>query len=58
MKILEPLGHTAKEKNDKFQEEYAALANRFTIEFSEAFVTNGKINWDALVLFNSAELKP
>ncbi len=56
LKIIKPLGYSAKEKNDEFQEKYAQIVNRFTIEFSEKFVVNGEINWDALVKFNSAEI--
>ncbi len=55
LKIIKPLGHSAREKNDEFQEEYAQLVNKFTIEFSEIFVNNGEIDWNALVRFNSAE---
>ena len=56
LKIIKPLGYSAREKNDEFQEEYAQITNKFTIEFSEKFVVNGEINWDALVKFNSAEI--
>ena len=58
LKIIKPLGYSAKEKNEEFNEEYAQIVNKFTQEFSEKFVINGKINWDTLVQFNSAELKP
>jgi len=52
-----PLGYSAREKNDEFQKEYAQIVNKFTLEFSEKFITNGEINWDALVRFNSASDK-
>jgi len=58
LKIIKPLGYSAREKNEEFQKEYAQIINRFTLEFSEKFVVNGKISWDALVKFNSAESKP
>jgi hypothetical protein len=58
LKIIKPLGYSAKEKNEEFQEEYAQMVNKFTLEFSETFVVNGEINWDSLVRFNSAESKP
>jgi hypothetical protein len=58
LKIIKPLGYSAREKNDEFQKEYAQIINRFTLEFSQKFVVNGRINWDALVRFNSAESKP
>ncbi len=54
LKIIKPLGYSAREKNDEFQEEYAQIVNKFTLEFSEKFITNGEINWDALVRFNSS----
>ena len=56
LKIIKPLGYLAREKNDEFYEEYAQIVNKFTLEFSETFVINGEINWDALVKFNSAEI--
>jgi len=58
LKIIKPLGYLAKEKNDEFNEEYAQIVNKFTLEFSNKFVINGKINWDTLVQFNSSEIKP
>jgi len=58
LKVIKPLGYSAKEKNEEFQKEYAQLVNKFTIEFSKKFVINGEIDWDALVKFNSAEAKP
>lgn len=58
LKIIKPLGHSAKEKNDEFKEKYAQIINKFTSEFSEKFVVNGSINWDLLVQYNSAISKP
>jgi hypothetical protein len=58
LKIIKPLGYSAREKNDEFKEKYAEIVNKFTIEFSDKFVIDGKINWVALVQFNSAETKP
>ena len=55
LKIIKPLGYSAKERNDEFLEEYAQIINRFTLEFNQKFVINGQINWDNLVRFNSAE---
>ena len=56
LKIIKPLGYSAREKIDEFSEKYAQMVNKFTLEFSGKFVVNGKINWDALVQFNSAEV--
>ena len=33
LKIIKPLGYSAKEKNEEFQNEYAQIVNKFTIEF-------------------------
>jgi len=54
LKIIRPLGYSAREKNEEFQSEYAQIVNKFTIEFSERFVVSGKIDWEALVRFNSS----
>ena len=52
--IIEPLGHTAKERNDEFFEEYSKLLNRFSKQFMEHFCKNtGEIDWEKLVEFNS-----
>lgn len=54
VKIIKPLGHQARERNDTFQKQYAAVANRFTAEFSKRFcLPSGDIDWNTLVQFNS-----
>jgi hypothetical protein len=53
--IIEPLGHKAKERNEEFLESYAQIINKFTLEFMEQFCSNGKINWNKLVKFNSGK---
>lgn len=54
-KLIEPLGHKAKERNDDFIQSYSQMINKFTIEFSNAFcLQDGTINWEKLVCFNSA----
>lgn len=58
LKIVKPLGHRAKEKNEKFMTEYSALINRFTHEFVHNFCVNGVIDWGALVRYNSSKEKP
>lgn len=55
--IVEPIGYKAKERNEAYEEEKAALINRFTTEFSAKFCTNGRIDWQRLVIFNSGNLK-
>jgi hypothetical protein len=54
-KIIEPLGHQAKERNDDFIKSYSQMINKFTKEFANEFCKdNGDIDWDKLVRFNSA----
>lgn len=54
-KIIEPLGHQAKERNDDFMQSYAQMINKFTKEFADTFCKdNGSIDWEKLVRFNSA----
>ncbi|MEN6442317.1 MAG: PmeII family type II restriction endonuclease [Methanoregula sp.] len=53
-KIIEPLGHKAKEKNEEFMNEYSMLINRFSRQFTDIFCkVNGQIDWEKLVEFNS-----
>ena len=53
--IIEPLGHKAHEKNAEFQQSYAQMLNRFTLEFGKEYCdSNGAIDWPKLVRFNSA----
>lgn len=54
LKIIEPLGNKAREKNEEFLKAYAKILNKFTAEFIKDFCTDGKINWIALVRFNSS----
>lgn len=52
--IIEPLGHTAREKNDAFIESYSRMINKFTKDFANSFCkTNGDIDWGELLRFNS-----
>jgi len=54
--IIEPLGYKAKEKNEKFQLEYANVINKFTFEFSKEYCApDGSILWAKLVRFNSGK---
>lgn len=58
-KIIEPLGHQAKERNDDFMQSYAQMINKFTKEFADTFCKeDGSIDWDKLVRFNSATIDP
>ena len=58
VEIIEPLGHKAKEKNEAFLEAYSKIINKFTLEFSQNFCVDGKIDWNTLVKFNSSIPKP
>lgn len=51
--LIEPLGHRAKEKNEEFTNSHARIVNRFTSEFNAQFCSEGSIDWQALVRFNS-----
>src|SRR3989337_4246471 len=42
--IIEPLGHKAKQRNDRFTESYAQIINKFTHQFMNDFCVDGKIN--------------
>lgn len=54
--IIEPLATKAKERNDEFQEAYAKMLNKFTLEFMQQFcLADGSIDWNKLVEFNSGK---
>jgi hypothetical protein len=58
-KLIEPLGHKAKEKNEDFIKLYSQMINKFTKEFANNFCkNNGEIDWEKLVQFNSAIIAP
>jgi hypothetical protein len=55
LKIIEPLGHNARQKNDTFNEAYGKVLNRFTREFMEHFCgSDDSIDWEKLVKHNSS----
>jgi hypothetical protein len=59
VKIIEPLGHLAKERNDDFLQVYAQMINKFTLQFGQTFCKeDNSIDWDKLVRFNSAAAIP
>ncbi|MFQ5963735.1 MAG: PmeII family type II restriction endonuclease [Candidatus Scalinduaceae bacterium] len=58
LEIIEPLGHKAKKRNEDFIEKYSQIINKFTLEFSQVYCVDGKIDWDVLVKFNSSISKP
>jgi len=57
IEIVEPLGYKAKERNQEFSEDYGRILNLFTNQFFQDFCTDGKIDWDKLVKFNSGRKK-
>jgi len=55
IKIIDPLGHEATEKNEEFKKSYANLLNRLTKEFLTDFCNDdGSIDWEKLLIFNSS----
>ena len=53
VKIIEPLGFRAKQRNDEFAIEYGRILNIFTNNFYNEFCTDGIIDWEKFVRFNS-----
>ncbi len=51
--ILAFTGYKAKQKNEEFLESYAQMINKLTLEFSQKFCDDGKINWVKLIKYNS-----
>jgi len=50
VKIIEPLGHQAKVRNEAFDQAYAMIINQFTLQFGNEFcLPNGMIDWEHLV---------
>ena len=57
LKIIEPLGYKAKEKNEAFNLEYSNCLNVFTQEFTTKFCdSTGMILWDKIVKLNSEHI--
>lgn len=55
-RIVEPVGHNAKQRNRTFGEQYGAVVNRLSQEFSGAFcAADGSIDWPKLVASSSAK---
>lgn len=53
--IITPLGHQAKQRNERFHNEYAKVINRFSADFADEFCyTDGAIDWRKLLALNSA----
>ena len=55
-RIIEPLGHNAKQRNRTFSEQYGVMINRLSREFAASFCTDDDaIDWPKLVAFSSAK---
>lgn len=53
-RIIEPLGHDAKRRNQDFAGQYGPVVNRLSKEFADGFCGNdGAIDWPKLVAFSS-----
>jgi len=54
LKIIEPIGHRAKQKNEEFDIAYEGLIHKTTLEFASQYCDDGGIiDWKKLVKFNS-----
>ena len=55
-RIIEPLGHNAKQRNRTFSDQYGVVINRLSREFANSFCTDDDaIDWPKLVAFSSAK---
>ncbi len=53
-RIIEPLGHEAKQRNRDFASQYGAVVNQMTQKFIDGFCAeDGAIDWPKLVAFSS-----
>ncbi len=58
IRIIEPLGHDAKRRNDSFEQAYARVVNLFTRQFLDEFCKpTGEVDWPRLVAFVCATQK-
>jgi hypothetical protein len=56
IRLIEPLGHNAKAKNEEFYKNYAKTLNRFTKVFIEEYCgEDGAICWEKIVKLNSGK---
>jgi Type II restriction endonuclease EcoO109I len=54
LKIIEPLGIEAKQKDEAFKEAYSKKVNLLTAQFLSEFCSDGIIDWDRLLRFVSS----
>jgi hypothetical protein len=55
LKIIEPLGEEAKQKDEIFKEAYSQKINVLTGEFLNEFCVDGNIDWNKLLKFVSSQ---
>ncbi|MFH1071686.1 MAG: PmeII family type II restriction endonuclease [Candidatus Glassbacteria bacterium] len=55
--IIEPVSYRAKEHNEAYNREKTRIYHLFTQQFLNEFSTDGTIDWNKLVQFNSGNLK-
>lgn len=54
--IIKSIGNKAKIRNTRFNNEYAKVINKFTLEFSKVYCDeNGTLLWEELLKFNSGK---
>ncbi len=59
IKIIEPLGHKAKETNEEYNAEYAKIETAFVIQFTKEFCKDDlSIDWEKIVKINSQDVPP
>lgn len=54
--IVEPIGYRSADHNDAFMLAKARILNLFAAKFMEQYCSDGVINWEKLVAFNSGNL--
>ena len=57
-RVIEPVGHQAKKRNDDFAEKYDQVLTLFSQEFAAEYCVDGKIDWSKIVVLGSSSLPP
>ena len=55
LEMIKPLGQQVKEKDEQFEKRYTQKVNEMTQQMLNEFCTNGLIDWEKLVKFNSGK---
>lgn len=56
--LIEPLGHQAKERNERFMQLYDQVVNRFVMQFMQDYFAGDVIDWPKLIQLASATEPP